>query len=340
MKGPIVTDIEGLTLTQDDLRRIKDPLVGMVILFSRNYESPRQLAALTREIHESAPGILIGVDQEGGRVQRFAEGFVKIPAMADYGDQFIDDPEGAVASAAASGFILAGQLRACGVDFTFAPCLDIEYGRCEVIGRRAFSLNARTVTRLALAFIAGFRKAGMSNCAKHFPGHGFVSTDSHKELPVDDRGPARILMTDTAPYLWLGTQIDSVMMAHVLYPQFDSAPAGFSKKWIDFLRHKLHFEGTVFSDDLNMKGAGEKNILGKAQSALSAGCDALILCNAPEDTDRLLKDLKWEKTPLFADRSSILAPRGAFPDFETFSRSVHFLRALNQVPGYGAPKNA
>ena len=226
--GPLVLDIEGTALTKDDVRRIVDPLVGMVILFTRNYRDRDQLTELCSAIHAVKPGLLIAVDHEGGRVQRFQEGFTKIPAMAKLGEKWIDEPENTLLSAMACGYVMAAELRACGVDFTFAPCLDINFGRSQIIGERAFSNNPNVVTQLALAVVQGLRLAGMSNCGKHFPGHGWVIADSHLELPVDDRPYDRLLFADLKPYRWMGQALDSVMAAHVLYPKVDSNPAGFS----------------------------------------------------------------------------------------------------------------
>ncbi len=332
MNGPLVIDIETTKLTDADIKRITNPLVGMVILFARNYENPEQLRALTCSIKGVAPDVLIAVDQEGGRVQRFLEGFIPIPPMADFGKVYEVNPRLAIEAAIATGFILAGELRGCGVDVTFAPCVDIDFGRSTIIGHRAFSSNPDVVTVLALAITAGFRKAGMTNCAKHFPGHGFVAADSHLELPTDDRSFEMLAASDLLPYRVLKDHFDAVMMAHVAYPAVDNLPASFSSTWIRYLRDELSFNGTIFSDDLSMKGASSLgNIIEKAQKALSAGCDALIVCNKPEDTDTLLSNLTWEKTPAFSERTFHLKPKGTFVTKAEFNSSEAFKAALQTL---------
>ncbi len=313
MLGPIVCDIAGTELTDADRKRITHPLVGMVILFTRNYTDPEQLESLCRSIHEAKPGILIGVDQEGGRVQRFREGFTEIPAMRDYGVQWKDDPEAAARSVTAAGYVLASELRACGVDMTFAPVVDLDWGNSEIIGSRSFALDPRVVTRLARAFSQGMLIAGMANCGKHFPGHGYVAVDSHKGLPVDDREARRIIHGDAKPYTWMGAGLVSVMTAHVVYPGIDPVnPASFSRTIItELLRKELRFTGFVFSDDLSMGGAqGQGDIVERAGKALAAGCDAVIVCNAPEEVDKLLAGLKWQPSDEFRERAERLAPKG------------------------------
>lgn len=332
--GPLVLDIEGTALTKDDVRRIADPLVGMVILFTRNYRDRDQLTELCSAIHAVKPGLLIAVDHEGGRVQRFQEGFTKIPAMAKLGEKWIDEPENTLLSAMACGYVMAAELRACGVDFTFAPCLDINFGRSQIIGERAFSNNPNVVTQLALAVIQGLRLAGMSNCGKHFPGHGWVIADSHLELPVDDRSYDRLLFADLKPYRWMGQALDSVMAAHVLYPKVDSNPAGFSEHWLKkVLREELHFTGVVFSDDLSMKGAvGVGDVTQRAQAALQAGCDMLIQCNDFEASDQLLGSLKFEDTAERAERVKRLSPKGEAPTWKELVETSLYKRSKDLIP--------
>lgn len=331
--GPLVLDIEGTALTKDDVRRIADPLVGMVILFTRNYRDRDQLTELCATIHAVKPGLLIAVDHEGGRVQRFQEGFTKIPAMAKLGEKWIDEPENTLLSAMACGYVMAAELRACGVDFTFAPCLDINFGRSQIIGERAFSNNPNVVTQLALAVVQGLRLAGMSNCGKHFPGHGWVIADSHLELPVDDRPYERLLFADLKPYRWMGQALDSVMAAHVLYPQVDSHPAGFSEHWLKkVLREELHFTGVVFSDDLSMKGAvGVGDVAQRAYAALQAGCDMLIQCNDFEASDQLLASLKFEDTAERAERVKRLSPKGEAPTWNELVKTALYKRSKDLV---------
>ena len=225
--GPLMVDVEGLTLTDADKRRLQHPLVGGVILFSRNYKDPVQLSALTQEISDLRhPPLPITVDHEGGRVQRFREGFTRLPAMRVLGELFARDPLAAEDGAVAVGLVLASELRAHGVDFSFTPVLDLDWGRSGVIGDRSFSKDPQIVSRLAAALIRGLAKGGMGSCGKHFPGHGFVKADSHVDVPVDKRSLKAILADDAAPYGWLSSTLTAVMPAHVVYPKVDHRPAG------------------------------------------------------------------------------------------------------------------
>jgi beta-N-acetylhexosaminidase len=264
-----------------------------VILFARNYESRAQVTALCAEIHRARPGILIAVDHEGGRVQRFrSDGFTRLPAMRSLGQLWDRDVLESCKAATALGYVLAAELRACGVDLSFTPVLDLDYGPSEVIGDRAFHRDPRVVTMLAKNINHGLLEAGMANCGKHFPGHGFVAADSHIAIPVDERDPKDILKEDAAPYGWLGMSLSAVMPAHVIYPFFDSQPAGFSRKWLSLLRDELGFEGVIFSDDLSMEGASVAgNVVQGAHAALKAGCDMVLVCNSPDKADQLLAGL-------------------------------------------------
>ncbi len=331
--GPVVLDIAGTELTEDDLRRIRHPLTGMVILFTRNYENPEQLSRLTAAIHAAKPGLLIGVDHEGGRVQRFREGFTEIPAMRAYGDLRKKDPQAAERALTAAGFVMAAELLACGVDFTFAPVLDLDWGRSAIIGERSLGADPRDVAAMARAVTLGMMTAGMANCGKHFPGHGWAEADSHKALPEDERAAGNVLGEDVKPYGWLGAGLASVMTAHVLYPMIDEVPATFSKRLLqDVLRSELGFTGLIFSDDLSMQGAKkEGGIVERAQKALAAGCDALIICNAPEDTDELLAGLSWQTTPPFEERWRRIAPRPMAADRATLEASAVYRAALEQM---------
>jgi beta-N-acetylhexosaminidase len=286
-------DVVGKSLSDDDLRRLHHPLTGGVILFARNYESRAQVTALCAEIHRARPGILIAVDHEGGRVQRFrSDGFTRLPAMRSLGQLWDRDVLESCKAATALGYVLAAELRACGVDLSFTPVLDLDYGPSEVIGDRAFHRDPRVVTMLAKNVNHGLLQAGMSNCGKHFPGHGFVAADSHIAIPVDERDPKDILKEDAAPYGWLGMSLSAVMPAHVIYPFFDSQPAGFSRKWLSLLRDELGFEGVIFSDDLSMEGASVAgNVVQGAHAALKAGCDMVLVCNSPDKADQLLAGL-------------------------------------------------
>lgn len=317
MLGPVVCDIAGTTLSEAEVKRIAHPLVGMVILFTRNYENRVQLEKLCRAIHDVKPGILIGVDHEGGRVQRFREGFTEIPAMSAYGRAYKDDPEAAARSLTAAGFVMASELRTAGVDFTFAPVLDLDWGQSEIIGERSFALDPRVVTRLARALSHGMLMAGMANCGKHFPGHGYVAADSHVALPIDDREVSRIEHADVKPYTWMGIGLASVMTAHVVYPAYDEVPATFSKRILKgLLRDTLHFPGFVFSDDLSMKGAGGGTLTERAQKALEAGCDAVICCNAPEEVDQMLQELAFEPDAGWRERAAAVDPKPFPPNHE------------------------
>lgn len=291
--GPVMLDVVGTTLSNDDIRRIQHPLTGGVILFTRNYQSRAQVTDLCAAIHDTRPGILIAVDHEGGRVQRFrTDGFTRLPAMRSLGQLWDRDVLQSCKAATALGYVLAAELRACGVDLSFTPVLDLDYGPSEVIGDRAFHRDPRVVTMLAKSVNHGLLQAGMANCGKHFPGHGFVAADSHIAIPVDERDPKDILKEDAAPYGWLGMSLSAVMPAHVIYPFFDSQPAGFSRKWLSLLRDELGFEGVIFSDDLSMEGASVAgNVVQGAHAALSAGCDMVLVCNSPDKADQLLEGL-------------------------------------------------
>ena len=291
--GPVMLDVVGKSLSDDDLRRLHHPLTGGVILFARNYESRAQVTALCAAIHHARPGMLIAVDHEGGRVQRFrSDGFTRLPAMRALGQLWDRDVLQSCKVATALGYVLAAELRACGVDLSFTPVLDLDYGPSEVIGDRAFHRDPRVVTMLAKSINHGLLQAGMANCGKHFPGHGFVAADSHIAIPVDERDPKDILKEDAAPYGWLGLSLSAVMPAHVIYPFFDSQPAGFSRKWLSLLRDELGFEGVIFSDDLSMEGASVAgNVVQGAHAALSAGCDMVLVCNSPDKADQLLEGL-------------------------------------------------
>jgi beta-N-acetylhexosaminidase len=291
--GPVMLDVVGKSLSDDDLRRLHHPLTGGVILFARNYESRAQVTALCAEIHRARPGILIAVDHEGGRVQRFrSDGFTRLPAMRSLGQLWDRDVLESCKVATALGYVLAAELRACGVDLSFTPVLDLDYGPSEVIGDRAFHRDPRVVTMLAKNINHGLLQAGMANCGKHFPGHGFVAADSHIAIPVDERDPKDILKEDAAPYGWLGMSLSAVMPAHVIYPFFDSQPAGFSRKWLSLLRDELGFEGVIFSDDLSMEGASVAgNVVQGAHAALKAGCDMVLVCNSPDKADLVLAGL-------------------------------------------------
>jgi beta-N-acetylhexosaminidase len=288
-------DVAGLRLGLEEKERLRHPATGGVILFARNFESPRQLRALTAEIRAQRPGLLIAVDHEGGRVQRFQEGFTRIPPMRLLGQRWEADAGGARALAEAIGYVIAIELRAHGVDFSFAPVLDVDFGSSSVIGDRAFSDEPTVIASLAGAFVAGLSAGGAASVGKHFPGHGYVKADSHVDVPVDTRNLSDIEETDLYPYRGLIAQgLSAVMPAHVIYPKVDSKPAGFSRVWLqDILRGLLKFDGMIFSDDLSMEGAsGAGGAADRAIAAVEAGCDMVLVCNAPDAAVEVLEALK------------------------------------------------
>ena len=284
--APVVLDIAGTTLDAQDRRRLKHPLTGGLILFARNWVDRAQLTQLTAEIKAIRPDVLICVDHEGGRVQRFRnDGFTHLPPMAVLGELWMKDALAATNAATAAGHVLGAELRACGVDLSFTPVLDLAFGSSSVIGDRAFHRDPRVVTMLAKSLMHGLLLSGMANCGKHFPGHGHVQADSHVAVPVDKRSLKAILADDAKPYEWLSTSLASVMPAHVIYPKVDAAPAGFSERWLrHILRGDLGFQGAIFSDDLSMEGAKVAgSTLDGALAALHAGCDMVLLCNQSVD---------------------------------------------------------
>ncbi len=308
-RGPVVVDVAGSALDDAERARLLHPLVGGVILFARNFESRGQVARLCDEIHAlRRPKLLVCVDHEGGRVQRFRKGFTALPPMRELGRAWDEDVLGACRRATEIGRTIGAELRAVGVDLSFTPVLDLDWGRSAVIGDRALHSDPRVVAMLARSLTHGLLLAGMANCGKHFPGHGWASADSHLALPVDERGLATVLEHDAAPYGWLGETLLAVMPAHVVYPEVDPAPAGFSRRWVrDILRRKLGFDGLVFSDDLVMEGAAVAgDIVARAQAALGAGCDMVLVCNRPDLADELLARLEWREPARFARRLGAL----------------------------------
>lgn len=320
--GPVCVDIAGTALTEHERERLRHPMTGMVILFTRNYTDREQLRALCDDIHAVRPGILIAVDHEGGRVQRFRDGFTAVPAMAD-----IAEGHDALARFDAAGTVLAAELRAAGVDFTFAPVLDVNWGRSGVIGNRSLGRTPDEVTANASRFIRGLRKGGMASCGKHFPGHGWAEADSHVALPVDER-PVELLRDDMRPYGELA-DLASVMTAHVSYTGFDGEVATFSERLLKkVLREELGFAGLVFSDDLSMKGAAGGGIVEQAERALTAGCDMVLVCNRPDLADELLAGLTWTRTPEFDARFDGLRPDPETDDLIEDNSAYRSARAL------------
>ena len=292
--GPMIVDLVGLTLTPDDERRLRHPMTGGVILFGRNFKSRAQVVKLIRAIRVIRPNIIISVDHEGGRVQRFkSDGFTHLPAMRTLGELYTKSPLRALKVASQVGYVLASELRSVGVDYSYTPVLDLDYGGSTVIGDRAFSASPDVVSVLAKALLHGLLRAGMIGCGKHFPGHGFVVADSHVDMPVDRRGVKRILADDVVPYAVLAQDLGAVMPAHVIYPKVDQSPAGFSKVWLNILREQLQFNGAIVTDDLSMAGAAMiyPDPAVRVRAALDAGCDMAMVCNRPADLDIALNGL-------------------------------------------------
>ncbi len=328
--GPLMIDIVGTELTDLDRERLTHPLVGGIILFTRNYAAPAQLMRLTTEIHAlRSPQLLIAVDHEGGRVQRFREGFTRLPAMRSLGVLHDVEPQAALDAATDVGFVLAAELRARGVDYSFTPVLDLDYGPSRVIGDRAFHRQPEVVARLAEALSFGLREGGMGNCGKHYPGHGYVVPDSHVELPVDDR-PLDAIQEDMLPYRQ--SRLDGVMAAHVIYQCIDCNTAVFSNKWITYLRNDIKFDGVVFTDDLSMAGAGVVgDMVARVRTAWAAGCDMLLVCNSPDAVGSVLEQWQIEIDPLRSQRVEALLPKTTAPTWEALQESPRYRQALSSI---------
>ncbi|MCK6426332.1 MAG: beta-N-acetylhexosaminidase [Burkholderiaceae bacterium] len=360
--APVVLDIAGPELNADDRRRLGHPLTGGLILFARHWRDRRRLTALIEEIKDIRPDLLICVDHEGGRVQRFrSDGFTHLPAMRGLGERWMRDARGQPGSGAlaacematAAGYVLAAELRACGVDLSFTPVLDLDHGRSGVIGDRAFHRDPRVVTLLARSLMHGLLQAGMANCGKHFPGHGWAEADSHVAVPRDERSLSAILADDALPYGALGTVLTAVMPAHVIYPKVDRLPAGFSARWLqEVLRERLGFLGAVFSDDLSMEaarrvpgvnGGATLRYTDAALLALHAGCDLVLLCNQSVDgggaaVDELLDGLAdaqargdWQPDPDSEARRLDLLPRTAPLPWDELMHQPAYLAALEKL---------
>ena len=385
--APLIIDIAGLSLSKLDRQRLKHPLVGGLILFARNWQDRAQLTALCADIKKLRSDLLICVDHEGGRVQRFrTDGFTHLPPMRALGEMWTAAPStkkkagplDATNAATACGYVLGAELRACGVDLSFTPVLDLDYqdeapkkaqalsapqggagslgrpgaSRSSVIGDRSFGRDPRVVSLLAKSLMHGLLQAGMANCGKHFPGHGFVKADSHVDIPVDKRSLKAILADDAAPYRWLNTVTSSVMPAHVIYPKVDARPAGFSSTWLnDILRGQLGFGGAIFSDDLSMAGA--RLIDGKqasyteaAVAALTAGCDMVLLCNqsTPDSVgggaavDELIAGLteaqlkgQWQTQDASEVRRRALLPTTPAPEWDALMVQPAYMHALDWI---------
>jgi beta-N-acetylhexosaminidase len=348
--APLILDIAGTELTATDRQRLANPLVGGMILFTRNWKNRQQVTALCDQIHAVRDDLLICIDHEGGRVQRFREGgFTHLPPMRTLGDLWMKDALVATNAATAAGYVLGAELRACGIDLSFTPVLDLDWGGSGVIGDRAFHRDARVVAMLAKSLMHGLLRAGMANCGKHFPGHGYVKADSHTDIPVDERNLKAILADDAAPYEWLSTTLTSVMPAHVIYPKVDARPAGFSSRWLEeILRAQLGFGGAIFSDDLTMAGARvidgrEVSFTQAALAALNAGCDMVLLCNQsvknPASVDEVLDGLaeaqvkgRWRASEASEQRRRALLPTGAALPWDELMRHPGYIHALRLLP--------
>lgn len=382
--APLILDVAGTALTDIDRTRIAHPLTGGIILFQRNWKNRAQLESLCADIKAVRADVLVCVDHEGGRVQRFrTDGFTHLPPMHAFGELWMKEERdrpgsGAMAAtnaATAAGYVLGAELRACGVDFSFTPVLDLDWqdvapteaqalpaprggavslgrpgaSRSAIIGDRAFHRDPRVVTLLAKSLMHGLLLAGVANCGKHFPGHGFVTADSHTDIPVDPRGLEAILQDDAAPYGWLNTALTSVMPAHVIYPKVDSRPAGFSSRWLgDILRGELGFRGAIISDDLSMAGARriegrEVGFADAAVAALNAGCDLVPLCNQsvqdPPSVDALLDGLteaqlkgRWHPSEASEHRRLALLPKGTAQPWDALMAHPDYMHALDLLP--------
>ena len=330
--GPVMLDIEGLSLSPADRDLLREPAVGGVILFSRNYESPQQITSLVADIRAlRSPPLLVAVDHEGGRVQRFREGFTAVPPMGRIGLEYDRDAESGLRAAREAGWLIASELRTTGVDLCFAPCVDLDWGVSEIIGNRSFHKKADAVADLANAFSRGLRSAGMAAVAKHFPGHGAVLADSHLRLPVDRRDYG-LLLDDMRPYERLVSNgaIAGVMLAHIVYEQIDAQPAGFSEYWIQReLRSRLGFGGAVFCDDLSMKATENYGSMAeRGRLALASGCDMILVCNDRDAAHLAVDALNDYSNPLSLVRFARLHGKGQ-PDRESLLASEEW-QAVNE----------
>ncbi|MBI2994321.1 MAG: beta-N-acetylhexosaminidase [Gammaproteobacteria bacterium] len=343
--GPIMLDLRGTALEADEREILLHPLVGGVNLFSRNHADPAQLRALTDAIHAlRQPPLLIATDHEGGRVQRFHQGFCALPPCRAYGLRYDESPDGARRLAEQGGWLMASELLAVGVDFSFAPVLDLDRGVSAVIGERAFHGDPDVVATLGRSFVRGMRAAGMAAVGKHFPGHGGVGADSHHETPVDGRTLEDILLSDLVPFERLiEAGLPAIMPAHVIFPDVDRLPAGFSREWLGgILRRRLGFTGAIFSDDISMAGAEVAgDYAARAAAALRAGCDMVLVCNNQTAAAGLLDSLQLDSQP--ASQVRLIRMHGArvegglesLRDTARWRESSRALAELNTTPELG-----
>ena len=335
--GPVMVDLQGTGITEQEREMLTHPMVGGVILFTRNFQSLQQLRDLVSEIHTiRTPRLLVAVDQEGGRVQRFREEFVHLPAVSLLGKIYKENRRNARQSAELTGWLMASELLSIGIDISFAPVLDLDYGISTVIGDRAFHRSPEIVADLAHSYMIGMRKAGMAATGKHFPGHGAVHADSHTDLPVDDRRFVDLQTDDLLSFeRMIHYDIPALMMAHVVYSNVDDKPACFSSTWIkDILRGRLGFEGTIFSDDLSMVAARSMGSYAeRATKALQAGCDMVLVCNNPEGRDEVLQNIQELDNP--ASHLRLVRMHGhAAMDWEQLHDSPEWKNAVERVNHY------
>ena len=343
-RGPVMADVHAFSLSEEEKLRLLDPAVGGVILFRRNFENVEQLKKLVVEIKAlRSPELIIAVDHEGGRVQRFIDGFTRLPAMNVLGE--IWDKEGHDAARKAAeqiGWVLAAELSACGIDLSFTPVLDLNWERCAVIGNRSFHRDARVVTELALSLQKGLNRGGMKSCGKHFPGHGFVEGDSHHVLPQDNRSWQELNADDILPFREMSAAgMAAVMPAHVVYPAVDSLPAGFSPKWLkEILRQSIGFKGVIFSDDLTMEGAcGVGGIKERARISFDAGCDIVLVCNRPDLVDELREGFVLPRNDHLADRWQYMANTLTTHEADEQMATAEFKEAQKITAHLASPKD-
>lgn len=334
--GPLVLDIAGLSLTEDDKQLLQNPFVGGVILFSRNYQSPGQVTQLINDMRSIRPELLIAVDQEGGRVQRFKSSLTRLPAMASIGQLYDQNPQQALVYATELGWLMASEMLVLGVDISFAPVLDLAYGVSSVIGDRSLHASPEVVIVLAKAYIRGMNQAGMAATGKHFPGHGAVSADSHHALPVDSRELDDIRQNDLKPFNALVDTLAGIMPAHIVYDRVDSSPAGFSTFWLQsLLRNEMGFKGLIFSDDLSMKGAAiAGNYVDRAFQALHAGCDMILVCNDREGVETLLVDQTLTQWQVNQQRVRALKGKPLVNDFSALQAMKRYSLARELIEYY------
>ncbi|WP_455205055.1 beta-N-acetylhexosaminidase [Kaarinaea lacus] len=337
--GPVMMDLKGIEIDAEEVEMLQHPLVGGVILFTRNYESPQQLSKLVEDIHQlRSPHLIVAVDHEGGRVQRFREGFTQLPPVAELGTLYADDQAKAQQMAEICGWLMAIELRAVGVDMSFAPVLDLDRHISEVIGDRSFHSKADVVAILAQAYQRGMNNAGMSATGKHFPGHGAVAADSHVDFPVDERSLEDIMAEDIVPFeRMIQNGLAGIMPAHVIYANVDNNPAGFSSFWLQqVLRKQLGFQGVIFSDDLSMEAASVAgDVVARTRAALAAGCDMALVCNDTQAAAKVLDKLGEYNEPVSHIRLARMHGRNHV-NLAKLHKNVEWVRAVDAVNRFAA----